>query len=159
MFPCRTASSVFLVLAGLHGVLRAEHLQLTPGYPEQVKGAGSPPEKGGTERRGEPAGGGKSGPSAEQIAEKEMTIRTSAFPSEPQPNGGGGGASERRCSEPVEPNPEPILGGIMLELMGLFKMTHNYFHAALRSAVALVLLEKSFVSDTTQFRGANLGRC
>lgn len=63
------------------------------------------------------------------------------------------------CPEPVEPNPEQILGGIMLELIGLFKMTHNYFHAALRSTVALVLLEMSFVSDTTQFRGGgNLGR-
>lgn len=58
----------------------------------------------------------------------------------------------------MEPNPEQILGGIMLELIGLLKMTHNYFHAALRSAVALVLLEMSFVSDTTQFRGADLGR-
>lgn len=46
----------------------------------------------------------------------------------------------------------------MLELIGLFKMTHNYVHAALRSAVALVLLKMSFVSGTTQLRGADLGR-
>lgn len=48
-------------------------------------------------------------------------------------------------SESAEPNPEQILGVIMLELIGFFKMTHNYFHAALRSAVTFVLVEVCIV--------------